>query len=140
MTSRCSRKDDGYTLTELLVVLVILVLLIGLVAPRVIGYLSRAKSQTARIQVENFAGALDLFAFDAGRYPSESEGLLALVQKPDSAPVWAGPYLRKQELPKDPWGADYVYRVPGTNGPFDLYSLGADGAEGGEGEDADVRF
>lgn len=139
-TGHKDRTDSGYTLTELLAVLVILVLVIGLVAPQVIGYLSRAKSQTAQVQIENLASALDFYAFDTGSYPSEPLGLTALVENPEGVTGWSGPYLRKSEVPDDPWGRAYVYRVPGPNGPFDLYTLGADGAEGGDGEDADIHF
>ena len=133
-------SEAGYTLTELLAVLVILVLVIGLVAPQVIGYLSRAKSQTAQVQIENLASALDFYAFDTGSYPPEPVGLKGLVENPEGVSGWAGPYLRKSEVPDDPWGRAYVYRVPGPKGPFDLYTLGADGTEGGDGEDADIHF
>lgn len=130
----------GFTLIELLVVLVILGLLAGLIGPRVVGYLSRGKSDTARLQVEQIAAALDLYLLDMGRYPSESEGIAALVTAPDGAADWRGPYLRKREIPVDPWGHEYHYRYPGQNGDFDLFSLGADNMEGGEGENADIRL
>jgi general secretion pathway protein G len=133
----------GFTLIELLVVLVILGLLAGLVGPRVISYLGGAKSDSARLQLQNFEQALDLYRLDVGRYPTTDEGLQALVQKPggsDAAVRWNGPYLKKSQLPKDPWGFDYLYHSPGehnTNG-YDLSSLGADHNEGGDGENKDI--
>lgn len=133
-----SRNDDGFTLVELLVVMAILVLLAGVVGPRVLNYLGSSKSKAAKVQIEALATSLELFHIDVGRYPSTSEGLRALVAKPASAAVWNGPYLKKSEVPVDPWGRDFVYAAPGKRGPFDLSSLGADGAPGGEGENADV--
>lgn len=132
------RGEAGYTLTELLVVLVILTLIATIVTPRVFDYLGRAKSRTAKIQIEELTSHLDLFRLDVGRYPTASEGLQALVTRPDSASGWSGPYLRKASGLTDPWGAAYVYKVPGNHGDYDLLSFGADGREGGEGEDADV--
>lgn len=132
------RGEAGYTLTELLVVMVILVLLVGLVAPRVIGYLGGARSDTARIQMSNIEASLDLFMIDVGRYPSGSEGLQALVSQPEGVDSWGGPYLRKESGLTDPWGQIYRYEAPGQHGDYDLFSLGADQAEGGEDEDADI--
>lgn len=132
------RGEAGYTLTELLVVMFILVLLVGLVAPRVIGYLGGAKSDTARIQLNNIEASLDLYLLDVGRYPTEAEGLKSLIQKPESAAVWNGPYLKKESGLTDPWGQVYQYAAPGQHGEYDLFSLGADKAEGGEDEDADI--
>lgn len=132
------KKNSGFTLIELLVVLVILGLLASLAGPRIIGYLGRSKVQVAHLQIEQLAQSLDLFQIDAGRYPTTEEGLLALVQAPSGAAGWQGPYLKKGVVPKDPWGRDYAYRSPGEHGPYDLYSLGADGQEGGEGEAADI--
>ena len=129
---------SGFTLIELLVVLAILALLAGLVGSQVIGYLGRAKSDTARLQVEQLGQSLDLFMIDVGRYPTSEEGLEALVKAPKNASSWYGPYLKKGAVPKDPWGRDYVYRSPGEHGAYDLYSLGADGAEGGDGENTDI--
>lgn len=129
----------GFTLVEILVVMVILGMLFGLVGPRVIDYLSRAKSNVARIQLENLATALDLFRLDVGRYPNQEEGLLALVAAPAGVDRWSGPYLKERALPLDPWDRDYIYAIPGTHdGSFDLSSLGSDGAEGGDEEAADI--
>lgn len=130
----------GFTLIELLVVLVILGLLAGLVGPKVVNYLSRGKTDTTRLQVEQIAAALDLFLLDVGRYPTEDEGIEALVEEQSAISNWRGPYLRKKEIPLDPWGRPYHYRYPGQDGDFDLYSLGADDAEGGEGENADIKL
>lgn len=130
--------QEGYTLTELLVVMFILVLLVGLVAPKVIGYLGGAKSDAARIQLSNIESALDLYLIDVGRYPTETEGLKALLQKPEAAAKWRGPYLKKDSGLRDPWGESYLYRAPGQHGEYDLYSLGSDKVEGGEDEGADI--
>jgi len=131
----------GFTLIELLVVLVILGLLAGLTGPQVLKYLKKAKTDTARIQIEELVGGLDLFSLELGRYPSTDEGLQALVKAPDSLADWNGPYIKAKEVPKDPWGQDYHYRAPGNSAEFDIYSLGADKREGGEKEDQDVgRF
>ena len=133
------RRARGFTLIELLVVLVILGLLAGLVGPAVIKYLGGANTKTAKLQIEDFSTALDAFRLDMGRYPNSAEGLAALVVQPSGATRWNGPYLRKNAIPKDPWGNDYQYRSPGQHGgAFDLYSLGADNAEGGDGENQDV--
>jgi general secretion pathway protein G len=135
---RGARQVRGFTLIELLVVLVILGLLAGLVGPRVMNYLGGAKSDSARLQLEQFEAALDLYRLDVGRYPTTEEGLQALVQKPASSERWNGPYLKKNQVPTDPWGNEYFYRSPGEHGPFDIASLGADRTEGGEGENRDV--
>ena len=128
----------GFTLIELLVVLVILGLLAGLVGPQVMKYLGSSKTKTARLQLEDISAALDLYRLEVGRYPNSDEGLEALVKKPDNAKNWNGPYLKKAQVPKDPWGYDYQYTIPGEHGQFDLVSLGSDNAEGGEGEAQDV--
>jgi general secretion pathway protein G len=133
------RRARGFTLIELLVVLVILGLLAGLVGPAVIKYLGGANTKAAKLQIEEFSTALDAFRLDMGRYPNSAEGLTALVVQPSGANRWNGPYLRKNSIPKDSWGNDYQYRSPGQHGgAFDLYSLGADNAEGGDGENQDV--
>lgn len=124
---------------ELLVVLAILGLLVGLVGPQVMKHLGGAKSDTARLQIEDLGAALDLFYLDNGRYPSAGEGLAALVQPPAGMPAWDGPYLKKSVIPKDPWGREYQYRYPGEQAAFELVSLGADGAPGGEGDAKDIR-
>ena len=110
-----------------------------MVGPKVMGYLGGANTRTAKLQIEDFSTALDAFRLDMGRYPTGAEGLQALVVQPSGATRWNGPYLRKNIIPKDSWGNDYQYRVPGQHGcAFDLYSLGADNAEGGDGENQDV--
>ena len=131
-------RRRGFSLIELLVVLAILGLLASFVGPRVMKFFSSSKTKTAKVQVESLATTLEAYALDNGRYPNSNEGLEALVRKPDGAPNWNGPYLAKNKLPKDPWGNDYQYRAPGEHGPFDIWSYGADNAEGGEGENQDV--
>ncbi|MGQ9659778.1 MAG: type II secretion system major pseudopilin GspG [Thermochromatium sp.] len=139
MCFETSRRPGGFTLVELLVVLAILGLLAGLVGPQVMKFLGSSKTKTARLQIEDLSAALDLYRLELGRYPTESEGLRALVENPGNMPNWNGPYLKKKEVPKDPWGFDYQYRFPGQHGNFDLWSLGADNREGGEGENADIK-
>ncbi|MEW6068954.1 MAG: type II secretion system major pseudopilin GspG [Nitrospirota bacterium] len=134
---RILSSKKGITLIELLVVIVILGLLAALVAPKMFGRVGQAKQKTAKAQIELFGTALDSFRLDTGRYPATSEGLNALRTKSSDIENWNGPYLPK-EIPLDPWGNAYVYISPGTHGDYDLYSLGADKTEGGEGEDADV--
>jgi general secretion pathway protein G len=132
------RKDSrGFTLIELMVVVVILGLLAAFVAPRFFGKLSTAKLKAAKVQIEMFGTALDGFRLDTGRYPTTEEGLKALREKPSGADKWEGPYLPK-EIPLDPWGNAYVYRSPSEHGDYDIISYGLDKAEGGEGENQDV--
>ena len=138
-----ARRRSGFTLLELVVVIIVLGLLAGIVAPQIINRLSEAKSTTAKTQIELLSVALDGYRLDNGSYPTTDQGLGALRERPTRAPVpanWRGPYLRKA-VPLDPWGRPYVYRAPGERNPsaFDLESLGRDGKPGGEGEDADVR-
>lgn len=128
----------GFTLIELMVVLAILGLLAGLVGPQVMKHLDESKSRTARLQVEDLAAALDLYRLEVGDYPSAEQGLAALIEAPAGAADWNGPYLRKRRLPQDPWGNDYRYRVPGTGSAYDLYTLGADNQEGGDGDARDI--
>ncbi len=132
------RRSRGFTVVELLVVLAILGLIAVIAVPQAIKFLGGAQHDAAAIQVERLSGILDLYRLDVGRYPDESEGLQALVTRPAGAERWNGPYVKKAEQLIDPWGNPYVYRYPGENGEFDLYSLGKDGSEGGEGEAADV--
>ena len=124
---------SGFTLIEMLVVLAIIGSIVGLVGPRVLNYLSDSKVKTAKIQMENLGSALDLFYLDAGRYPSNEEGLTALVQQPASVSFWNGPYLKTKTVPKDPWGHDYLYRSHGQDGPYHVGSLGPDGRESSAG-------
>jgi general secretion pathway protein G len=136
---RAAREAEaGFTLVEMLVVITIIGLIMGLVGPRVLGYLGESKVKAARLQIESFASALDLFYLDAGRYPTSSEGLAALAQRPDSAGIWNGPYLKTGTVPSDPWGHAYVYRAPAEHGPYAIVSLGSDGQEGGDGTAADI--
>jgi general secretion pathway protein G len=136
--TRRAAGQAGFTLIELLVVLVILVLLASLVAPRVIGYLGSSRTKAAKVQIQSLVTALELYKVDAGRYPSTSEGLKALIVAPTAASAWNGPYLTKKELPNDPWGRPYLYRLPGEHGAFDILSLGADNQPGGTGENEDI--
>ncbi len=135
---RQQNRQRGFTLIELLVVLVILGLVAGLAGPRVLKYLGSAKSDTAKLQIEELGSGLDLYLLENGRYPNTSEGLQALVKAPAGQPNWKGPYLRKPTIPADPWGQPYQYRAPGEHGAYDLFTLGADNQEGGEGEARDV--
>jgi general secretion pathway protein G len=132
------RGERGFTLIELLVVLVILGLLAALAGPRVLGYLSGARADAARLQLQSLQQALDLYRLDTGSYPTTQQGLQALIRDPGGVRGWRGPYLDAPSVPLDPWGNPYVYKSPGERGPYDLLSLGADRAPGGTGEAADV--
>jgi len=136
--TRTSSTAGGFTLIELLVVLVILGLLAGVVGPQVMKYVGSSKTKTARLQIEDLAASLDLYRLEVGSYPTAEQGLEALVVQPAEAANWNGPYLKKKVVPKDPWGFVYNYRAPGEHGAFDLFSFGADNAEGGDGENQDV--
>jgi general secretion pathway protein G len=129
---------EGLTFIEMMVVLAIIGLLLALVGPQFIGQVGKAESQAARNQIALFETSLDTFRLDVGRYPTTSEGLQALRARPFGLDRWDGPYLRK-DVPSDPWGKAYLYRSPGQNGPFDLFSYGADGAAGGDGDARDVN-
>lgn len=135
---RNRESSGGFTLIELLVVLAILTMLAGLVGPRVLGMLGGAKSKTAAVQISEIEKALEVYKLDVGRFPTSEEGLDALVKKPGSANGWNGPYV-KGGVPTDPWGHPYRYANPGANGGIDIVSLGADGAPGGDGENADIQ-
>lgn len=132
------KRNAGFTMMELLIVLVILGLLAALVGPTLFQRINPAKQSVARSQIENFMTALDSYFVDTGQFPTTQQGLAALRAKPESAGKWAGPYLKK-EIPKDPWGNAYQYRAPGRNGGYEIVSYGADGKEGGEGENQDVN-
>jgi general secretion pathway protein G len=127
----------GFTLLELLVVVVIIGLLAGFVAPRYFGQVGKSEVNVAKAQLDALEKALDQYRLDTGRYPDNELGLNALVQKPTNEPKWAGPYLRKG-VPLDPWGKPYLYKIPGEKGEFDLLSYGKDGQPGGTGENADI--
>lgn len=131
------RLSKGFTLLELLVVLVILGLLAAYVGPRYFGQLGKAEVKTAQAQLDAFKKALDTYRLDVGRYPSTEQGLAALVTRPANEPKWQGPYLDKTP-PSDPWGRSYQYRSPGQYGEYDLFSYGKDGQPGGEAENADL--
>ena len=131
-------QAKGFTLIELLVVLTILGLIVGLVGPQIMKHLGTAKSDTARLQIEDLGSALDMLYLEIGRYPTTDEGLEALIQNPADLGNWNGPYLKKKKIPKDPWGNSYQYQSPGQNGPYDLYTFGADNAPGGEKENHDI--
>ena len=130
--------ERGFTLVEMLVVITIIGLIMGLIGPRVLNYMSESKVKTARIQIQSFGSALDLFYLDAGRYPSTAEGLAALVRPSSGLAGWAGPYLKGGSVPNDPWNHPYVYRSPGVHAPYDIVSYGSDGQEGGTDLAADI--
>ena len=138
---RCrSRKKNqrGFTLVEILVVITIIALIMSLVGPRVLNYLSESKVKAAKIQMQSFASALDLLYLDTGRYPSSAEGLNALMKPTSAMPGWNGPYLKGDVVPNDPWGKAYVYRSPTERGKFEIKSFGSDGQEGGTGTATDI--
>jgi general secretion pathway protein G len=130
-------NDKGFTLVELIVVVIIIGLLAGLVLPQFIRQEEKAKLKVASAQIALLGTALDTFRLDVGRYPTSEEGLPALRQKPGGIERWDGPYLKK-EVPVDPWSKPYVYKSPGDHGPYDIVSFGADGVAGGEGDNRDI--
>src|ERR1700730_11535719 len=130
--------EPGFPLVEMLVVITIIGMIMALVGPRVLNYLTESKVKTAKIQIESLESALDLYFLDAGRYPTTSEGLSALVQRSGNTVVWNGPYLKGSMVPTDPWGTPYVYRSPGQHGAYDIISLGASQQEGGTGAQAEI--
>ncbi|GHC65447.1 type II secretion system protein GspG [Gemmobacter tilapiae] len=123
-----------------MVVLAIIALIAGLAGPRLIDSFGRAKSRAAQVQLSNLKSALQLFYIDEGRFPTEAEGILALVTAPSGLDSWKGPYVENAEVLNDPWGRPFIYRAPGQNGPFDLQSYGRDGVAGGNSEDADISL
>jgi general secretion pathway protein G len=135
---RDRRNEQGFTLVEMLVVITIIGLIMGLIGPRVLNYLSESKVKAAKIQLQSFGSALDLFYLDAGRFPSTAEGLTALVQRTPGVSAWNGPYLKGGNLPNDPWNNPYIYRSPGERSPYEIMSYGSDGQEGGTGIAADL--
>ena len=136
--SQKRKKSNGFTLIELLIVMVIIGLLGALVVPKFIGQVGKSKQTAAKAQIEMLSNALEMYRLDTGKYPPQGEGLKALINKPGEVNNWKGPYLKKNVIPKDPWGAEYVYKHPGEHGDYDILSYGADGNEGGTDEDADV--
>ena len=129
----------GFTLIEMLVVLTIISLVLGLVGPRVLAYLGESRVRAAKLQIESFGSALDLFFLDTGRYPTSAEGLEVLVSRPADVEVWNGPYVRGGRVQFDPWGHAYLYRAPVEHSPpYEIVSLGSDGREGGTGTAADI--
>lgn len=137
---RRRHKRRGVTLLEVMIVLAIIALIAGLAGPRLIESFGRAKSRSAEVQMTNLKSALSLYYIDQGRYPSEAEGLAALLAAPPSAPGWRGPYVDGPDALQDPWQRPYIYRAPGQNGPFDLQSYGRDGVAGGTSEDSDLSL
>jgi len=132
------KRERGFTLVEILVVITIIALIMSLVGPRVLNYLTESKVKAARIQIQSFSSALDLLYLDAGRYPTSAEGLTALVKPTNGIQGWNGPYLKGGSVPNDPWGKAYVYRAPAERGAYEIISYGADGQEGGTGTAADI--
>jgi general secretion pathway protein G len=130
--------ERGFTLIEMLVVITIIGLIMALVGPRVLNYLTESKVKAAKIQIESFSSALDLYYLDMGRYPTGAEGLAALVEPSGSTSGWNGPYLKGAGVPNDPWGHPYVYRSPGGRSAYEILSYGSDGQEGGTGTAADI--
>ncbi len=135
---RKSNKDAGFTLLEMLVVLAIMGMLAAVIGPQVLRYLGSSRSQTAKVQVQNITAALELYRLDMGRYPTSQEGLKALVTAPTAAVSWNGPYLQFASALNDPWGQPYAYRIPGRHSEVDVFTKGADNADGGTKEDKDV--
>ncbi|MGE5522272.1 MAG: type II secretion system major pseudopilin GspG [Rhodospirillaceae bacterium] len=131
------RACSGFTLLELLVVMVIIGLLAGYVGPKYFSQVGKSETKVAKAQIDAIEKALDQYRLDAGHYPSTEQGLAALTQRPANEPKWGGPYLKK-DVPADPWGRPYLYRAPGEHGEYDVYSYGKDGQPGGSAEAADV--
>lgn len=139
MKQHTKRKQTGFTLLELLVVLGIIAMLAGLVGPQVMKHMGESKVKAAKVQIEDLSQTLDMYKLDVGSYPTSEQGLNALIENPGDIQRWNGPYLRKSKVPLDPWNNEYKFSSPGEHGKFDISSLGADGKEGGEGEDKDLN-
>ncbi len=135
------KSQVGFSLIELMIVLVILGLIAGVVGPQAMKYLGKGKTKSAKVQIENISSALDMYRLEVGSYPSTSQGLNALAKEPSGARGWSGPYLKKGSVPKDPWNNSYQYKRVNNNGhPYELYSMGADGVKGGTDDDADLSL
>ena len=130
MAERRAHGESGFTLVELLVVLAILGLLVAVATPQVLKYLGKAKNDTAQIEMKSLSTALDLFMIDVGRYPTQDEGLQVLISNASNLNAWHGPYLKANAVPLDPWGRPYQYRIPGQRGEYDLFTTGAETADG----------
>lgn len=137
-TRKLPRRSRGFSLLELVIVLIILGTIMAFLAPRIFGNVERANQQLAKAKMEQLSGQLEIMRLEVGRYPNTQEGLRALLEKPSGMERWNGPYIKDATTLKDPWGNDFKYTAPGTNKPFDLVSLGADGREGGEGDNRDL--
>jgi general secretion pathway protein G len=137
MKKSARQREKGFTLIEIMIVVIIIGVLAALVGPKLFGKVSTAKLKATKAQIELFGTALDALRLDVGRYPTSEEGLRALRERPSAMDPWKGPYLPK-EIPNDPWGRPYMYRSPGEHGDYDLMSYGLDGAPGGDGENEDV--
>jgi general secretion pathway protein G len=124
--------EGGFTLLELMIVIAILGLLASVATPPLLHYLDSSKASTAKIEIQSLGAALDLYAFENGRYPTTQEGLKALLERPSAAAHWNGPYLKRPDMVNDPWGKIFFYRAPGHHGAYDLYSAGPDGADPGD--------
>ncbi len=133
-----TRLISGFTLIELLIVMVIIGLLAAFVVPKLIGRVGESKQTAAKAQIELISTAIEMYKLDTGKYPLQDTGLQSLNTKPGDVQNWKGPYMKKEKIPKDPWGVDYIYTYPGTHGDYDIISYGADGSDGGSGDDKDI--